>query len=79
MTKHNGIEYKQEQVCDVIRYDGGAMGGVITRYPSDMCHAKEIGWHDTFAKAADAMQIMQRKRYEECREFVIQYEKEAEG
>ena len=75
--KHNGVEYKEETLRDVIRYDGGAMGGVFTRYPSGKIFGREIGWQQTFEQAADAAQTVQRKRYEECREFVMQYEKEA--
>lgn len=75
--KHNGIEYKPYPYGDVLDYDGGAMGGKFKRYPSGMFFEREIGWKRTFAEAADAAQAMQRKRYEESREFVLRYEKEA--
>ena len=79
--KHNGIEYEEETLRDVTRYDGGAMGGVITRYPSGAYHVNnhESDWQFTFEKAAEAAQAMQRKKYETYRKFVMQYEKEAKN
>ena len=78
--KHNGIEYKEETLHDVTRYDGGAMGGIVKKMPSKLfgvfCDGI-IAALPTFEQAADAAQAMQRKRYEESRAFVMQYEKEA--
>lgn len=75
--KHNGVEYTATPYGDVMRYDGGTMGGQFSRYPSGMIFDREIGWHRKFEDAADAMQAVQRKKYEQYREFVMQYEKEA--
>ena len=74
--KHNGIEYKEETLRDVTRYDGGARGGVIMRYPNGFYrHLRDT--YDTFEMAANAAQDLQHKFYETQRAFVMQYEKEA--
>lgn len=54
------------------------MGGILRRFPSGAFHVSNLAtdWHFTFEQAADAAQAWQRKKYEECREFVMQYEKE---
>ena len=74
--KHNGIEYKEETLRDVIRYDGGAMGGTFHYMPADFYRFNRDVF-EKFEQAADAAQAWQRRQYEACREFVMQYEKEA--
>ena len=76
--KHNGIEYEEETLRDVTRYDGGAMGGMVKKLPNGKYYVRWIGrTFDKFEQAASAAQDHERSRYEHYREFVMQYEKEA--
>lgn len=72
----NGIHYavKDRRSSGSVTYDGGAIGGTFTQYPSGMCHNRDIGWQESAFVAAKACQEIQRNRYAEAQEFIEAYE-----
>src|SRR5215217_1741905 len=71
-TNLNGLDYiiKDRRSSGSSTYDGGAMGGTFTQYPSGMCHNRDIGWQESAFVAAKACQQLQANRYAEALEFI---------